>query len=363
MRSASLWTVVLLVSLGSGCKWDVAGAPCGSNRECPHQQYCDRQGTCQNGQTPIDYACEQIASALAQRIATCVGGDSPSWLATADATTICQQVVDSVGAGRMTYDEPALEDCKDELASRSCSDIAPSQMLENCAALQPAVVGGQACTGDLDCAGGFCDTSATCPGTCRPYVQENAACGSTDRCAPGMECRGSKCLPWVTEGQPCGGGNGNCEPTQLYCDPTNVCAKRVRSGTCNGLLCWTQIRGVQDIGTTQLNCQCAQRFNCVDPGTGAVCVPAKTLGESCTPGKNECELELACISGICAKKPVIGETCGFIGGEYVNCAEGSCRGSTCSNFIALGQSCSNNADCGPSAHCDQVCKADRCPTP
>lgn len=364
----ALGTAVVMGVLCAGAMacgpYDLQFARCDNNDNCPSQQFCDRDHLCHTGETPIDYACEQIATALADRITSCVGGRSDLWLATAQASILCREVVASVGAGRMTYAWRELESCKRELEQRSCTDIYVSQLLEHCTALQPAVAPTQACTGNLDCAGGFCDTSSTCPGLCRAFIAPGGACTSADKCEFGSDCTNGHCTKRGKLGDSCGfASTAACEPTQLFCDGTSHCAARKSSAaSCNPLLCWTAIRAGQDLGLQQLGCSCAQGANCVDYGSGAGCVAARGLGEACVAGRNDCQLEFACLGGVCAPQPRLGEPCGLVGGEIVLCAEGRCSNGVCSQFVTAGQSC-GNGDCGATAHCDSVCRADVCPSP
>lgn len=210
---------------------------------------------------------------------------------------------------------------------------------------------GSACGNGTQCTGGLCDTSGTQPSTttelncgkCASYLQVGADCTAPSAtCDPSTsECRNGKCTALATQGQSCatiGCANGlTCDTgTQTCVTPptqgqacTTTCASPYR---CINSTCTT---GVQQGGACPVGDECAPTLSCdmtthtcqpqqrategqpcgfvnnaiVGCQSGLQCTEStpntftcqtpKNLGETCTVGKQECQIFLACVNGTC----------------------------------------------------------------
>lgn len=351
---------VLAAALTCACSVNLEGAPCAHNSNCPREQHCASDGVCRNGAEPIDQACAQISSAMAQHLASCIGGEPDAWLTELGATVNCQAIATSSTEGKIAYDWTQVDACVAMFSTRACTDVLPTRMLSSCPALQATVAPGGNCRSSFDCNDGWCATNNGCPGQCRAYVHAGQQPGSSDQCEFGSSRVGGRCIAYAGLSAPCGGGNPQCEPTQLYCDTTagSTCvARHPDSHTCNALFGVAQL--IQDIGAAQLNLECAQKSHCSGAGQ---CVVSEQLGQTCVSGQYQCAYLETCDPGTshCTSDPAINQSCAN-NGEIVGCLDSRCVSATCSAYLPAGASCSNNGDCGPNAHCDQQCKVDVCP--
>jgi hypothetical protein len=341
MRGTAVLLGVVLTLGAYACLVQLQGAPCEGDENCPRSQYCSRDGGCLNGQTPIDLACERVTKALTSRVAECAGGEPGAYQLLVGTDRLCEAVGASVDGGREAYDASALADCTAALASRTCDSVlAGGNPLAGCAALTPRVPEGGLCGNSLDCASGYCDTSANCPGQCRHFIAAGAPCDPAGQgCQEGTTCFAGHCQPYGDAGVACNLLTPACAP-DLGCI----------AGQCGQKL-------TTDGGCTVLGSECAAGYSCVGQGfTGRTCQPARPLGAPCTPGQGECAPLLWCggTPATCRLWAQHHEPCGLIGGELVGCLGGRCSGGICEDYLGTGEKCTGNGDCGPAGRCVQV---------
>lgn len=347
MRGPAWMLLLALAVIGAfACLLRLEGAPCNDDDNCPNAQYCGYDGGCVTRPIPLDLACQKILHTLAQRVAECRGGDPGAYELLVGEKQLCGTVLSGVDAGREVYDPAAVTDCRAALAQTSCDNLSQVDirvLLSGCQVLTPQRHEGEGCSHSLDCVTtAYCDTSATCPGICRPLIPPGAACDPAGAgCEPGSVCFGKNCtallsadagcFPLLTP--PCGPGlgcvSGHCAP-QLTTD-----------GGCTGL-----------IGT-----ECAPRYSCVGSGFSPhTCQPAKDAGDPCTPGLGECGPLLWCGGAPAACRPWAHrlESCGLINGELVGCLDGRCLNNTCDAYADAGEQCTLDSDCGPAGRCAPV---------
>lgn len=106
----------------------------------------------------------------------------------------------SQAKGRVVYDGLKVEACVARIESAPCSELNTTNHftgIPECASfLQPKVAPGGACTGDFECVGGACDTSAVPSGTagdgvCKAFAKLGEACTSATPCSPDLTCDGA----------------------------------------------------------------------------------------------------------------------------------------------------------------------------
>ncbi|WP_309894897.1 hypothetical protein [Archangium sp.] len=360
------WLAVLMVAL-AGCTVQVVGAECDDDLHCPSKQRCGPQGRCVEGARAADTLgedCRTAVATLARHADECIRGASGSSLQLVDAETVCDAVTASVRGGRLAYAPEELGACVRAFRTMPCEeltleDFTRGGLLARCGAFRPLTAEGGACGGTLDCQGGWCDARASCPGVCRRYVPAGASCDGSVPCQPGSGCSFGVCRADARLGEPCNFGV-RCDPAaRLACGADNRCLTRATSGPC------------------QTADQCAPGHACVkvsaDAGAGSAreCRPARTQGESCMPGLGECGGLLFCdaATSSCLPWPQSGQTCGDVEGTGTElgclgsrCAFGPFFTRLCQPYIALGQACSQDLECGPVAACrNRVCVATWCP--
>lgn len=340
----------------AGCTVTLEGAPCYTDANCPGTQHCGREGKCEQGPVPEDLACERAALTLSERTSECLGGPAELWRAYQDVRTLCAAVVAGVKAGRIEYDPMKLEACQQTLRAYRCDDLSADDILVGCAAFNPKQTFGDRCGTSLDCIDGWCDTRTLCPGNCRPIKRLGTTCdASQDRCEKHSRCAGfpSTCGPYPTA---CNLFS-YCDVSRSYCDASGMCAPKATSGACEPSVVYQP---------------CAPRYTCAGPSGGAhACQPAKGEGEPCTPGNNECQILLYCSPGPdsrCTRQPLVGQTCGYHGGEIAYCLNGWCESNTvCRAPLEPGSVCTNAEQCGRWGECRpsddpmvKVCRATVC---
>lgn len=336
---------LLAVAALAGCRVNLEGAPCNGDENCPLAQWCTNAGTCTERLPTVDEGCDQVARITLGRLSACLSGPVDAWRTQTQVGTVCTSVAASVSEGKLAFDGSKIRQCKVALNQRACADISLAGLLADCQMFTPAVAAGAPCNSTFDCAGGWCQVTSTCPGICTAYVALDAACTAADRCPPGSACANGFCRAYRPAGASCS-ADAPCEPYGLTCTGNPAtCQPLKTSGGC----------------TT--SAECMPTFNCSPPLIAGSCTPAKHLGDSCTPGRYECELFTRCsnVSSQCTLLSQPGGGCGlFFEGEIALCLNGNCSLTTCASYAALGASCGSNADCGPLAHCNGVCASDFC---
>lgn len=139
---------------------------------------------------------------------------------------VLQERIDS---GRIEYDAALVGACLDALTS-DCNLFSGSSMPEVCQqAVDGTVATGDSCDFDIECDGAaYCDTDASCPGTCRPVRALGDRCQDDTECPDGTSCDGT-CSTLVANGQACGGTtNQTCADLLSECEGSTP----LTAGTC-----------------------------------------------------------------------------------------------------------------------------------
>ncbi len=219
---------------------------------------------------------------------------------------------------------------------------------------------GATCAGDVQCASGFCRDGHCCGGACDGQCEACGESGSLGSCvaitgAP----RGGRAA--------CAGGEGACA---ARCDGTHrlACAFAPAVTTCGADACSGGIEthartcdGVGHCNDVPRACgeyacgsevcldrcatgsDCAAGFVC----SGASCVPAPGLGESCS-GK-PCLGALTCVDGVCCATT----SCPTGSGCGLPASKGRCAKQD-------GSKCAADGECGSGACVDGVCCESTC---
>ncbi|MFY0575478.1 hypothetical protein ACN28S_14925 [Cystobacter fuscus] len=160
----------------------------------------------------LEESCRTAMETLARRADQCHGGKTPeSYQRLADAESVCASVVASVQAGRQAFVPERFGACVRQLRDVPCGaltleEFTQGNLLARCEALEPQAAEGSACGGNLDCQGGWCDTSAGCPGVCKRYVPAGSACDGSVPCQPGSTCALNVCRASANLGESCAWG-------------------------------------------------------------------------------------------------------------------------------------------------------------
>lgn len=358
------WMVGLLGVLWLGCSVEVVGAPCDDDLQCPVEQHCGPERTCEDGARTEDMLVESCRAALvelATRADACFGGTAEGYQRVVDPSRVCASVEASVREGRLEFLPGQLGACQRRLRELPCGQTSLALdgfLLGECAAFVPRVEEGAACGSSAECGGGWCRTANTCPGTCARFIPFGAACTAADQCQPGSVCASGTCRRYAGPGEPCTAGV-QCDPdTDTVCGAEGRCVERRQSGACTA------------------NAECATGYVCTRTQPAAKdqspreCRPVKSLGDACEPGAQECELLHYCDAETrrCRPWPAVGSACGDVNntGEFAlclgaRCAFGSFFQLICQPYAAPGEGCLSSLDCGPVAACRQsVCTPTWC---
>jgi hypothetical protein len=343
---------------------------------------CPEDGT--GGPLTLDQFDDAMFGALCDYITRCPGGpDDELWLLAGGGNAAeCRDRIRrgiamggdieaptapwsaAVGRGTATWDGTLAGNCLGALGSASCDAMASGAfIIENPECdqlLQGTVAASGACHIDGECSGGWCDSSASCPGTCVAYVARDGACNAmTAPCAPADECdpATSRCVAAVPEtlaarGQACNVEIGPACAYDLYCDAAGTCQPgRGESESCAtapsscgaGLYCLESDGSCHaPVLATALGAQCGDAIltmcdpleslycdeggHCATlPGDGAACVNLLM----CAPGNY-------CASGTCHAKVPIGGACE--GDNY--CQSGHCEGGFC---VSVADGCGDSS--------------------
>ena len=248
------------------------------------------------GPIAFDTFCQGSLDAFRRLVASCFHGN-PEYVNAVNPVGFfdCVAAGKELAAGRVAYDAAQGGGCLAALSSFGCADLRASSLPAACqSTLTGQVAGGGACFADEDCAAGWCDTSSTCPGTCRQFAPLGGSC-ATSRCAPGLECDGTgTCRSRSALNGPCPCQRG------LWCDASAGVA-----GTC---------RAPQTSGACRLTNldQCEVGFTCVG-SPSPTCQPLVGLGGDCSAGDAVCGLGLGYSCDLatnrCVSSPRLGEAC------------------------------------------------------
>lgn len=298
----------------------------------------------------------------------------------------------SVESGRLKFLASAGKTCLDALEQATCETGESFFMACDFALMfEGAVKPGDECYDSLECGTeGHCvGDELLCPGTCKARIPVGGDCsGSDDRCVYGADCNDDdECEAYAKKGEPCG---VECEGG-LYCHrsdahPDGICAERGGVGAecessshCQGNLhcrssdgtCQQPIAQGGSCDPSDYGCANGLRCTVTSGGSGAgTCEPYKQKGEACVPGNGDCRYPFTCSAetNTCIDPAGLGEPCGYNGGEWVPCAEGSCSYMTnkCEPLKKEGEDCNaytdfceNHLNCGEeSGKCERppVCE-------
>lgn len=264
------------------------------------------------------------------------------------------ELIDSVNAGNTSYDGDMARECMDAMQSLSCEEAFASEapVLACEETFTGLLANGTDCTLDEECAGGWCDMSSTCPGSCSDTVLVGGGCSMGEKCETGALCEGGQCIlnpgplnlgdDCVESYRECGyglwcdwGGNGICENRAgagsdceqedqcehgLFCNGNGECAEVVLVDEL-GAACGSYEMG--PMCNLSLGLGCAMEF--LDSENYTVCVEVLDLGESCMemdPNTEVvtvlpcdmfaglyCDMEFQNFTGVCAARKAGGAQC------------------------------------------------------
>ncbi len=387
---------------------------------------CDDKGVCNNGLTSDACgvgggACQTCSGDLTCQSGTCTGsgggsGTKPGakWCTdyvtaycdyqarcgTAVSVEACRAtegllfeyfcgltIAPALNDGRITADAQLTNTCftfMSDTFSCEAGDEDPIYENPDCAELLAGKVAlGGDCYHDAECANGWCDDSASCPGTCVARVglgeptSSDAACedglyqyygddtcqvpvaagedcsglppsSTRQGCVPGHYCDGTNltCTPKGTAGDSCADSDA-CIPTLLCL--LGECTARGNVGdpclgqTCmNGLFCNAALPGSAGLcaepGAEEAACyqasDCEGNLLCLgaDPqgGTKGQCTAPVAEGEACADS-SVCAEGLYCASGSCEQTKPDAETCT----DNEECESGYCDAGVCGAFFGI----------------------------
>jgi len=305
--------------------------------------------------------CEGMVATLSSRASQCLG-QSADWRASnAPKDVSCPGVSASASAGTIAFDVELGATCLETSQLSSCFELFGPLARGLPAACSAALLGSQAtgapCKQDLECASGYCDEGATCPGLC---VAWPAACASTGQCAPGKVCAAGFCQ------------------TAVLLGPGALCTVQANGVCGDGLFCDTTLPGPQCVAQrTSGACTIGGR-TCLTPGstctqgTGEVtptCKPFVGVGASCAPGAQQCVTGSWCSPapggtvGTCVADSRPPASCtATAGNDQRACLGGTCSSGTCVAFVLTDGACTSDAQCGPAGACRAgLCELRTCP--
>ncbi len=329
-------------------------------------------------QTDVDLFCDAVVTVRCAAEKRC----SVSWSERRSNATYCTErtralclsyVGASARAGRLLLAPSALPDLEARLAETPCNALNTTQSNHALFDLtRAAVIGtiplGAACYHSIECVGldSYCESTAGCPGTCKPRTPKGSqcsvfgsgaagcvpmlgsgpctcsrglscisghcmpistvggACGFDANCTPGLVCRYGSCVMTASAGQPChdtklpcATGAGICfggvcvvgGPTGAPCDHDRDCAE----GPCDAKskVCTTEVTADQKCHQSGWNAVCAQGYYCScgagDACSSGVCRAVESIGTPCKDS-SACETQ-ACVSGKCSDQLTGGQHC------------------------------------------------------
>ena len=303
--------------------------------------------------------------------------------AAVQASTCDQAAAEAQVQERMVaYDGESYRRCLDNLvAFPRCDEERRPQPFENDPDCAKAAVGKLA---DLaDCGGGFgpfgnrqcakgrCADEACGEGFCEPVPQKGQSCFF--ECAQGLRCLEGVCRPLAAEGEPCDRMEEECA-AGLFCRAPEgsfdgTCSRPLPVGTvCDryvdaceaGAYCPSMgdettctPRGSQGATCDTFVESCAEGFSC---GVfGDTCSPQQPEGAACD-WDARCLEPLRCVSGACARPPIVGEPCTPDEWTTNPCLTGWCDGTVCRPPLPGGAACTSNDECADHSPCvDGVC--------
>jgi hypothetical protein len=240
-----------------------------------------------------------------------------------------------VATGALSYDAAKAGECL-AVCTANCYALDFVDGPPACQAVfQGKAKDGASCKFNVSCASGYCIDNDTCPGTCKARVVAGGKCGDDDKCVAGHVCFGGKCVPNVAKEIGTGCGTLVCK-SGAYCDSaTDKCLALHNLG-----------QKCPDVNT------CKPGLQCIDAGSGGVCVPMPTSGEACyvdvfSDPSTQCAKGLVCFhdgeadTGVCQTQVAFGQPCensSQCGGWDVRCI-GATGSKTCQPLAGKGSAC------------------------
>jgi hypothetical protein len=245
----------------------------------------------------------------------------------------------------------ALDGCRTSCSSNThcvagvTCDVASGVCLANLA-------NGKACTGDTQCASGFCTDGVCCDQNCNGFCEACDLAPSPGTCKPVAsgqdpdgECGGQGACNGTCD------GSGGCNwPSAVSCTLASGCSGGFTGpGQCNGY-------GL-----------CAPTTSC---NGNFACSSSSSCGSFCTSSQG-CQKGYSCSLGDCVKGTIAtGSACGTEGScqtgdcsdafsandcpaqnicvacdEDTDCPSGRCEGCACEDRLKSGQTCNESNDC------------------
>lgn len=252
-------------------------------------------------------------------------------------------------AGRLTYAQPAAQQCIRELAELAalaaegkaeCEGLwARHTALDVCPG---ALVGhqehGGPCTLDEECGpGGSCFFEGACPGVCiigDGGLSLNEPCRRTPQCIDGLRCLDGSCRLAKLDGEACS-ETSECGPN-LHCaqrgDPAGTCTPVGKEGE----VCWADLlQGKASSCVGDLVCSGARRDN------AGHCRVGLDLGDPCSD-ESPCRVGLRCVEDFCKAAVGPADLCR----EHGQCPAGlGCFGFECKAAGLQGERCDRDRAC------------------
>lgn len=355
-KLAGLFGCVALMS--AGLALPACGDDDGGNNEIPLNQaetvfletYC---------QFAMDCVNEPMVAAMEGDLQTCL-----DFLAVQSDIGLSSQIA-GVNAGNIAYDGAAARQCLNAMQTASCDAFGEGSPDPACDEVWTGLLAdGSDCSMDEECVGGWCDTSAGCPGQCDVVAELDEDCSSRP-CASGLACDYSTDLCIVepgpiAQGQACTSTERSCE-YGTWCDyeGTGNCMAALGAGqTCYqddmcqaGLYCGedgmcaeiTVVGAGEACGGYQEApfCSLADGLGCVMESTGGqqsftTCEPLRQLNEDCLEYDTQtqsgamymcdmlsglyCDIDEQNMTGVCAAKKAGGAVCA----DSDECLSGYC---------------------------------------
>lgn len=289
-----------------------------------------------DGETPADELAlddyeRETAAAICRAAADCGRVEDVAACAAVVSLREIPLAVDAVRAGRLAYDGKAAKSCLEDRIKYGCDYDTPHDAFAACDdVFSPAARAGEACVVDPlvhECVEGACIAPAggcdasCCMGTCGPLPGIGEGCNVVEGCAPGAYCA----------------DQGSFDSPPPKCEPGS------RPPTASG----------GDIGLP-----CSGPDDCFLSGRceGGTCLGLPNEGEPCESNCNRDDL--ACVDGVCKRRPGLGAACG----DGQPCLEiAQCNAGICERTPGYGEACS--LDCLYPSYCSDAKCANDDPLP
>ena len=198
-------------------------------------------------------------------------------------------VVASIDAGRMRYDQVNAQTCLDAISSAPCEPVLATRRIALCcnAVVAPHTETDRPCWGDAECTGGVCARAPGCAGICAAYATYGDPCIDSMMAPAAMRCDPSVAYC----GTPSPGADPICQqkkPEGADCSDTIECSF---NWTCRLGVC-TDPRELDNDAACGGTDPCNEDAYCNT--TTGLCEARHALGEGCASPYG-CQDNLACI--------------------------------------------------------------------